>query len=241
MSPLSDERSVAWHQQPWSRALGVSALATSLSWACPPTYGALAVAAAFLTAAYFFTKQAPERYGMELGGLFTDRSLSWRRVAREVLETFAWALALSAVVFPLYWLAFRWHWQPRLSFSLSRALSHGFEGSPWALLDFTLGQFVVVALPEEAFFRGYVQSDWIAGAKDRTSWKARWGAIVGTSAIFAVGHLATIPAAGRLAVFFPSLLFGWLRIRSGGIGLPLAFHALCNVFSALLSAGYGLG
>jgi membrane protease YdiL (CAAX protease family) len=61
-----------------------------------------------------------------------------------------------------------------------------------------------------------------------------------TSAIFAAGHLLTELNPGRLAVFFPSLLFGLLRARTGGIGASLLFHAMCNVLSWYLLHGYGL-
>jgi membrane protease YdiL (CAAX protease family) len=43
-----------------------------------------------------------------------------------------------------------------------------------------------------------------------------------------------------LSVFFPSLLFGWLRARTGGIGASVFFHALCNLFAAYLARSYGL-
>ena len=43
----------------------------------------------------------------------------------------------------------------------------------------------------------------------------------------------------RLAVFFPSLLFGWMRSRTRGIGAGVAFHAMCNIFSETLMRGYG--
>jgi membrane protease YdiL (CAAX protease family) len=56
-----------------------------------------------------------------------------------------------------------------------------------------------------------------------------------------LGHVATIHDPGRLAVFFPSLVFGWLRARTGGVGAAIAFHALCNLFSESLMRGYGLG
>jgi membrane protease YdiL (CAAX protease family) len=42
-------------------------------------------------------------------------------------------------------------------------------------------------------------------------------------------------------VFFPALVFGWMRARTGGIGAAVLFHALCNIFSATLARGYGLG
>ena len=38
----------------------------------------------------------------------------------------------------------------------------------------------------------------------------------------------------RLAVFFPALVFGWMRSRSGSIAPGAVFHALCNVFSEIL-------
>ena len=64
--------------------------------------------------------------------------------------------------------------------------------------------------------------------------------ILAASAIFALGHIATIHAPARLAVFFPALVFGWLRARTGGIGASIAYHALCNVFSEALGRGYGV-
>jgi uncharacterized protein len=101
---------------------------------------------------------------------------------------------------------------------------------------------VVIALPEEAFFRGYLQT-----SLDRV-WPPRWrvlGADLGpgwllSAAIFALGHVLTIRHPARLAVFFPALVFGWLRRRTGGVGASVLFHASCNVFSATLGRGFGL-
>jgi membrane protease YdiL (CAAX protease family) len=104
------------------------------------------------------------------------------------------------------------------------------------------GQVVIIALPEEAFYRGYLQS------RLDEVWQARvrvLGAEVGpgllvASVIFALGHLATIHEPARLAVFCPALLFGWLRARSGGVGASIVFHASCNLFSEVLGRGYGM-
>ena len=63
-------------------------------------------------------------------------------------------------------------------------------------------------------------------------------ALILSSVIFALGHFATIREPARLAVFFPSLVFGWLRARTKGIGAGVAFHASCNIFSELLGKGY---
>ena len=64
--------------------------------------------------------------------------------------------------------------------------------------------------------------------------------VVVTSVIFALGHVATEVHPNRLAVFFPSLLFGWMRARRGGIGAAAAFHAICNLFASYLAQSYGL-
>jgi uncharacterized protein len=60
--------------------------------------------------------------------------------------------------------------------------------------------------------------------------------------------VATTGQPARLSVFFPSLVFGWLRapkkgtpkkgMQTGGIGAAVAFHAACNIFSALLTDAY---
>ncbi|MGH7271420.1 MAG: myxosortase MrtC, partial [Polyangiaceae bacterium] len=145
-----------------------------------------------------------------------------------------WALAVSAVVAIPYFVGWRLWWDPRLPFSLAMPRA--------AAADEVLGQVLVIALPEEAFYRGYLQS------RLDEVWAPRWsvlGARVGpslfaTAAIFAVGHLATVQVAARLAVFFPALVFGWLRSRTGGIGASVCFHASCNVGALLLGRGYGV-
>ena len=56
-------------------------------------------------------------------------------------------------------------------------------------------------------------------------------ALLWTSAIFAVGHILTIPHPARLAVFFPSLLFGWMRSATGSVFSAILFHTACNLFA----------
>jgi hypothetical protein len=50
----------------------------------------------------------------------------------------------------------------------------------------------------------------------------------------------TQPFIARLAVFFPALVFGWLRARTGGIGAGVIYHAACNLFASYLGESYGL-
>ncbi|MBK8480394.1 MAG: CPBP family intramembrane metalloprotease [Proteobacteria bacterium] len=105
-----------------------------------------------------------------------------------------------------------------------------------ALAQAFFEQLVVVALPEEYFFRGFLQT-----RLDRR-WPARWrpgGGAVGqalfvNALLFALAHLVVDLNPLRLAVFFPALAFGWLRSVSGTIGASTLFHAACNVVSATL-------
>ncbi|HEX3905564.1 MAG TPA: CPBP family intramembrane glutamic endopeptidase [Polyangia bacterium] len=108
----------------------------------------------------------------------------------------------------------------------------------FALLAFS--QLVVVAIPEELFFRGYLmerlEQVW-PPTKSFLGAKVGW-ALVMSSALFALGHLLVIPNPQRLAVFFPALVFGWMRARTGSIAAGATFHALCNVVSDVLHTSY---
>jgi uncharacterized protein len=119
------------------------------------------------------------------------------------------------------------HWHGWGGFHLQ--LPDGF----WVLL---LSQVLVVAVPEEIFFRGYLMS------RFELRWPSRrrlLGAAVGwplllSSLLFAVGHFLVDLQPARLAVFFPALVFGWMRNRAGSIAPAALFHALCNVLSEVM-------
>lgn len=120
----------------------------------------------------------------------------------------------------------------------------GLGGARWQLPEgfmlLALSQILVVAVPEEAFFRGYL----LARFEERFPSRRRlWGAFVGwpmiiTSALFAAGHFLVDFQPGRLAVFFPALAFAWMRSRSGSVAPGAIFHALCNLLSELLHEAF---
>lgn len=234
--PFIDQEPVG-ARRPLLAAAITTAAVTAVSYFSPDKYAATLVGVSFLAATWWLVLRHDEStvraYGLSLGGVLEPAPLEPRRVARDALHAVAWALLLIAVIFPFFWLGYRAFWHPRMHF--------GFH-LPASLFDEIAGQLVVIALPEEAFFRGYLQS-----SLDR-AWAPRWrilGADLGpgwlvAAAIFAVGHYLTIHHPARLAVFFPALVFGWLRKRTGGVGAGLLFHAACNVFSATLGRGYGL-
>ena len=103
-------------------------------------------------------------------------------------------------------------------------------------------QVFFVAIPEELFYRGYVQTRldevfsprWrILGARLGPAWLA-------TCVLFAFGHTVVRFQWWHFAIFFPSLVFGWMRARSGGVVAGALFHAWCNVTVTTLNTLYGI-
>lgn len=99
-----------------------------------------------------------------------------------------------------------------------------------------LTQLLVVGLPEEYFFRGYLQTRLDQAMPPRRQLLgARVGAaLLWASLLFALGHFLVDFNALRLAVFFPALVFGWMRARTGSILSGVLFHASANIVSDLL-------
>ena len=229
-------------------AMGVSVLATAASLLLPDEHASSAVALAFLGGTYLLClrrdhQPQPHAYGLSLGGLMESSGLSLPRMLKESFVATGIATAIAALILPAFWFGFLAWYGPEQSFDWGRAFTWEGTSSPvlW-LREMLLWHLVAVALPEEAFFRGYLQSELERrGYAGLTLFGKKYGlAIVVTSVIFALGHFATQPHPARLAVFFPSLLFGVVRTASGGIGAAMVLHAQCNLFSQWLGQGYGL-
>jgi len=181
-------------------------------------------------------------YGVPLYGFRDART--WRAFGRGALV----ALAVAAIVFPIFTAGF-WAYAellPKIPPALARFLAP-YVGTPRLaprlpdeFLTRALVQLLVVALPEEMFYRGWMQTAWARSAPQRgvTVLGARLGAgFVRTQLLFALGHLVVLQP-WRLGTFFPGLLFGWLRERTGNIAAPVVLHALSNLFIATLEASF---
>jgi len=227
--------------------LGVvtSAVATGANYAVPEQHSGEVVGLVFLVAAVLLALPRDSRvpashYGLSLGGILDPEPLSLPRISREAIRAALVATLVALVVLPPFWLGYVFWFSPQGSFDWQRALENAVQGGGivgW--LNLILVHLLVVALPEEAFFRGYLQTALIDRLGKVQPRLRRVGfAIVLSSVLFALGHLATTPVIGRLAVFFPSLLFGLLRDKTGSVGASIVLHAQCNVFSALLNSGY---
>jgi membrane protease YdiL (CAAX protease family) len=144
-------------------------------------------------------------------------------------EGVAWGLVAAAVVLPLFALGYWLVWEViagktlawRADAVLTRVFFH---------------HLLVVALPEEVFFRGYLQTLFSRAWPSRPHrwWGDQGYAILATSVCFALLHLGWGFSWQRLGVFFPSLVFGWLRQRTGSVVAPILFHTLANVLMFVL-------
>ncbi len=185
--------------------------------------GALAVAA-FL----YVPARVLERRGQDA------RDAGWRfdRLGDDLL----WSLGACAIILPLFTLLF-WnfpHWLSALPAQL-RALLAPYAGAPhrlriplsWDFAGRVAGNGAV-AFSEEFFYRGYLT----------LRFEERWGPVrsaLAAAALFALGHLLE-PAAFRLLVFFPALLFAFLRNRTRTIVGASIAHFLCNVWLLVLES-----
>ena len=224
-----------------------SALVAGASYTLPDEFAATGVGLIFLGATYLTAlhdrPESADYYGLSLGGLLDREPLTLSRLLSASAQALGLALLTILVVFPFYVLGFIEWFGPSNDFSWTDAVTlRGRATGNASALDLISGHLLVVALPEEAFFRGYLQS----ALSERFPNRARFlGANIGwaipiTSTLFAVGHLLTNPSPERLAVFFPSLLFGWLRQKTGGIGAGVLVHAAANLLVLFLVAGFGL-
>lgn len=213
----------------------VIGLVTAASYALPADWSAAGVAAVFLIATHVLVLRGDagvvRRYGLSLGGLLEPEKIDVRRVGRAALRAGLVAVLCFGVVVVPFTAGYKSFNGIHRTFSWSAAFPS---------VEEAMGQLFVIALPEEAFFRGYVQTRLDVWLPRRISILSLpvGGSIVLTSAIFAVCHLLTIPAPARLAVFFPSLLFGALRAREGGIGACTVLHASFNLLTASLARGF---
>ena len=214
----------------------VTGVVTLASTFLPDRYVATAVGFVFLGATWALVWRGDdarvERSGLTLGGLVLPGAIDGRRLARSAGTSMAWALAFALITFVPFFFGWRTFWHAHGKF--------GLHVQAWETINEVFGQLVIIALPEEAFYRGYLQSrlDDALPGRVRVFGAQVGPALIVSSVIFALGHFATIREPARLAVFFPSLVFGWLRARTKGIGASVAFHACCNLFSELLGKGY---
>lgn len=112
----------------------------------------------------------------------------------------------------------------------------------WTVVTIIGFHIFFVGIPEEFFYRGYLQT------RLDQLWEPRrrlFGAMVGpglvvTCLIFAFGHSIVEFQWWHFAIFVPSLAFGWLRAKTSDVMAGAFFHAWCNIMATVLEKLYGV-
>ncbi len=109
---------------------------------------------------------------------------------------------------------------------------------PVGLGSVAAAHLLYYALPEELLFRGYMQKR-LGHVFSRVfsflKFELPLAGII-CAAIFALAHVLSEPGFHRLLVFFPALVFAWLRHKTGSILAATLFHAACNILAYSLNS-----
>ncbi|MCE9625481.1 MAG: CPBP family intramembrane metalloprotease [Deltaproteobacteria bacterium] len=154
---------------------------------------------------------------------------SWGQLARS-LGSF---LLLAAILFPVVEMGNRWF---QATFFHRHYVGGHYEG----LAKAALFQFLLVGIPEEFFYRGYMQTQFgrLWGKPFRLFGTPVGWSLLLTSFLFALSHSMIVLRWWHFSIFFPSLAFGWLREKTDAITAGALFHALCNVYSFWVALNY---
>ena len=115
-----------------------------------------------------------------------------------------------------------------------------YSNKEFGLRDFTISfilvQFLLIAIPEEVFFRGFLQKSFGNTIK----------AVFFVSFLFAIAHLITVCGTGRVSslgcgqnalTFFPSIVMGYLYVKTETLWSSIIFHFLANLTHILIKIG----
>ncbi len=147
--------------------------------------------------------------------------------SKEGLKLFLWVTLATLVFYPPLFFAYNITFLHRTIASpttqeLMRAVTKG------------LIAIAVAAIPEEFFFRGYIQEHVFAGF-DKKILKIISLKNLFTSLLFGLVHAVAFLDITRAATFFPSLLFGLFTEKSRGrIFYSISYHVVSNILAFIL-------
>jgi membrane protease YdiL (CAAX protease family) len=174
-------------------------------------------------------------YNLHCFGLFEPEvKTDWSALRQSLVQT----LKISAITFVPYIVI---HHLSQMAFALHYGFNTEFSLSvPNDMVQIVLTNLLLVALPEEIFYRGFLQTRFLRAWPNQTFFLTLpvGRAIVTTSLIFALGHFVGEYNLSRLLPFFPAFVFSALAYRSGSIMGAVIYHALCNTLSEVLYNSY---
>ncbi|MFQ5823254.1 MAG: type II CAAX prenyl endopeptidase Rce1 family protein [bacterium] len=154
------------------------------------------------------------------GRNFEDYGITLKRWKKSLQEVGI----LSLIVLPPYVIAFYMIESYFNSATFRLTISDEF-------LARTVFLILFISLPEEYFFRGYLQTELnrVFGKKHRMLGVNFGIGLILSAIIFGLVHALLGGGWPALLTIFSGLLFGWLREKTGGILAPTLFHGLGNV------------
>jgi membrane protease YdiL (CAAX protease family) len=158
----------------------------------------------------------------------TQTTIDTKGLKKELFFFFMISVAVLVPYIIGYWLFFLWR-----AAILSQDLVFSFNLPPDLLLGLIM-QILVVALPEELFFRGFLQSSFLKGGLSMPK------TFILVNIIFALSHLANQFSPLRLLTFFPGLIFSYLVYKNRSLLSAILFHATCNIVGQILYASFFL-
>jgi membrane protease YdiL (CAAX protease family) len=90
---------------------------------------------------------------------------------------------------------------------------------------FLARHFIATVLPEEVFFRGYIYDAFEEKGREP---------ILPSALCFALAHVIIYPTPYRALTFFPGVVLGWARRKTGAIYVPALLHLFFNTMPYLL-------
>ncbi|MDA0712439.1 MAG: CPBP family intramembrane metalloprotease [bacterium] len=164
----------------------------------------------------------------------SQQKTNWKALLSDTKIT----LFVSLLVFVPYLVFYHFY---QNYFATSHGMSLTFQlnwGENWWQL-FAVN-LLIVALPEEVFYRAFLQNKLLQAWPNRTFvfFMPLGRAIIATNLFFALAHFTGDFNLSRLLPFFPGLVFSALTYYSRAIWGTVLLHALCNVLSNVLNNSY---
>jgi membrane protease YdiL (CAAX protease family) len=128
-----------------------------------------------------------------------------------------------------------WAWMSFLAFKDQSPLTISLSWPP-QMIYLVITQIFAIALPEEIFYRGFMQGALLRIFPNRTF---IFGAPVGLAVVltnlgFALGHVLVSLSPIRMLTFFPGLIFSYLVYKNRSIVGATLYHAACNILGQIL-------
>ena len=147
--------------------------------------------------------------------------------SKEGLKLFLWVTVATLVLYPPLFFAYN------ITF-LHRTIASPATQELMKAVTKGLIAIAVAAIPEEFFFRGYLQEHAFA-AFDKKILKIVSLKNLLTSLLFGLVHALAFLDITRAATFFPSLLFGLFTEKSSGrIFYSISYHVVSNILAFIL-------